>query len=79
MAPASSQAEYVAGTEPSLRPQKAPAITEVPKNAEWYLGALVGVEKPYPHSLRFWEDQGNWFTPFRKPGMTGPYDHRGWH
>ena len=27
----------------------------------------------------FLEDQGNWYTPFNHPGMTGRYDIRGWH
>lgn len=78
-APAFSQTEYVAGTDPSRRPESAPVVTEVVKDTDWYSRALVGVEKPYPYSLRFLEDQGHWFTPFRHPGMTGPYDIRGWH
>jgi hypothetical protein len=37
------------------------------------------VSQPYPASLRFLEDQGNWYTPFNRPGMLPPYDIRGWH
>jgi hypothetical protein len=41
--------------------------------------ALHGVSSPFPESLKFLNDQGRWFTPFTHPGMTGPYDLRGWH
>lgn len=77
--PALGQDLSVAGTDPSKRPENAPVTTEIQKDGGWYSRALHGVEKPYPYSLKFLEDQGNWFTPFRKPGMTGPYDIRGWH
>lgn len=77
--PALADDVFVAGVTPSERPANAPVITETHKDGNWYSSALEGVEKPYPQSLRFLEDQGNWFTPFRKPGMTGPYDIRGWH
>lgn len=70
---------FIAGVAPHQRPKDAPVITEVEKGADWYASALHGVESPYPYSLRFLEDQGNWFNPFQKPGMTGPYDIRGWH
>lgn len=70
---------HIAGTDPSQRPDGAPTITQTEKDAAWYQRSLRGVEAPYPYSLRFLEDQGNWFNPFRKPGMTGPYDIRGWH
>lgn len=70
---------FIAGVEPSQRPAGAPVITEVQKDADWYAAALEGVEPPYPASLRWLEDQGNWFNPFLKPGMTGPYDIRGHH
>ena len=40
---------------------------------------MHGIEPPYPESLRFLNDQGGWYTPFIAPGMTGPYDIRGWH
>ena len=46
---------------------------------QWYQRALTGVAPPYPSSLRFLEDQGEWYTPFNHPGMTGPYDIRRWH
>jgi len=75
-----SAAEYpIAGTTPSERPAGAPTITTVEKDQAWYAHALSGVTKPYPPSLSFLEDQGNWHTPFNRPGMPAPYDIRGWH
>jgi hypothetical protein len=69
----------VAGTEPAKRPLGAAVIQSVQKDASWYARALTGISQPYPDSLRFLEDQGNWYTPFDRPGMTGRYDLRGWH
>jgi hypothetical protein len=69
----------IAGTQPSQRPQGAPAIDSVQRTPDWYEHALTGVSRPYPYSLRFLEYQGNWHTPFNHPGMHGPYDIRGWH
>ena len=69
----------VAGVDSSQRPAGGPTIPEFVKDAAWYDRALTGVVEPYPHSLRFLEDQGAWHTPFDRPGMTGPYDIRGWH
>lgn len=70
---------FVAGVEPSRRPDGAPKQTVVVKDAAWYRHALTGISQPYPASLRFLEDQGNWYSPFLRPGMTGPYDIRNWH
>ena len=69
----------IAGTQPSHRPAGAPTITEVVKPDGWYTQALTGISEPFPSSLRFLEDQGNWYTPFNRPGMLAPYDIRGWH
>ena len=75
-----AQAETpVAGAVPHERPGDAPVMEQVVKDNAWYQKALTGISTPYPHSLRFLEDQGNWYTPFNHPGMTGPYDIRGWH
>lgn len=72
--------EYIAGTAPSLRPAGAPVLITFAKDAAWYRTALTGIEAPpYPYSLRFLEDQGAWYTPFNRPGLTGPYDIRNWH
>lgn len=72
--------EYsVAGVRPFERPAKAPVVTQTEKNPAWYGQALNGLYPPHPSSFRFLEDQGNWHTPFTRPGMRGRYDIRGWH
>lgn len=76
---ASAAETYIAGTDPSQRPPLAPAIKVVEKPDGWYTHALKGVAPPYPYSLHFLENQGNWYTPFTNPGMPGRYDIRGWH
>jgi hypothetical protein len=45
----------------------------------WFEQALTGVALPYPKSLYFLGNQGYWYTPFTQPGMTPPYDIRGWY
>lgn len=69
----------IAGVNPDQRPEGAPVIEEFVKDGAWYGNALQGVTAPYPASLHFLENQGAWYTPFDHPGMTGPYDIRGWH
>ncbi len=69
----------IAGLTPDQRPAGAPVIKEMKKTPEWYAKALHGISEPYPYSLKFLEDQGAWYTPFIYPGMTTPYDIRGWH
>lgn len=69
----------VAGSEPWQRPQGAPVIEWVNHDRRWYEEALTGINQPYPRSLWFLDNQGNWHTPFNRPGMTAPYDLRGWH
>lgn len=71
--------EYVAGTAPDRRPEAAPRITAFDKSPAWYATARAGIAEPYPASLKFLDDQGGWYTPFTRPGMTGPYDIRGLH
>jgi len=70
---------FVAGVTPGKRPENAPVISGVIKPDGWYGHALTGISQPYPNSLHFLENQGNWFTPFIHPGMPGPYDIRRWH
>jgi len=69
----------IAGVNPHQRPVGAPVISALQKDGAWYQRALTGISQPYPHSLRFLEDQGNWHTPFNRPGMPPPYDIRGWY
>ena len=77
-ASASDSPYPIAGINPDRRPA-APVITEVIKTNEWYEHAVTGVQPPYPNSLRFLESQGNWYTPFNRPGMPGRYDIRHWY
>ncbi len=69
----------VAGLHPDRRPENAPVLKQPDKSARWYASATAGVSQPIPPSLRFLDDQGNWFTPFTHPGMVGRYDIRGLH
>ncbi len=69
----------IAGVNPHQRPENAPVITDISRDDDWYKKALHGVEAPYPASLQFLEDQGNWHTPFTHRGMTGRYDIRKWY
>ena len=69
----------IAGIRPYQRPAGAPTINNVAKDKAWYKQSLTGLSQPYPYSFRFLESQGNWHTPFNRPGMTGPYDIRNWH
>ncbi len=73
------QAEFVAGSTPSQRPADAPKLTADNKTEAWYQHALKGVSAPYPEALCFLQNQGHWFTPFNRAGMTGLYDMRRWH
>jgi len=68
---------YVAGTMPDRRPADAPVIREAAAPNE--KDAFHGIEQPYPASLGVFKDQGAWYTPFTRAGMTGPYDLRGYH
>jgi hypothetical protein len=72
---------FVAGVQPDQRPADAPIIKETQQKKEraWYDKAVTGLYPPFPASFRFLDSQGNWYTPFIRPGMTGRYDIRGWH
>ncbi len=73
-------ADYpIAGLTPDQRPAGAPMVTAMNKDPGWYERALHGVERPYPDSLKFLDNQGPWYTPFNHPGMPGRYDIRHWH
>ncbi len=82
LAPLSSYANKpypIAGTQPYARPVGAPVIEWVHHDQAWFKHALTGIQPPFPRSLYFLDNQGNWYTPFVHPGMTGRYDIRGWH
>ncbi len=75
-----AHAKYpIAGVKPYARPDGAPMIQMSGHHQGWFERAMTGVEKPYPQSLGFIKNQGNWYTPFVIPGMQRPYDIRGWH
>ena len=69
----------VSGLKPDQRPEGAPVIRFMSKDAAWHLNALAGVSRPYPQSLWFLDNQGGWFNPFLRPGMKPPYDIRDHH
>ncbi len=69
----------IAGTIPDQRLSGAPVLNKVDHSSAWYQRALTELSPPYPASFHFLENQGNWYTPFVHPGMTGPYDLRHWH
>lgn len=78
MSPAVAEPFPIAGLTPDRRPEGAPVIREFDRPKKWEQGFFHGISKPYPH-LEWVADQGPWFTPFNRPGMTSPYDLRGWH
>ena len=40
---------------------------------------LRGIEGQPPGNVTTIVTTGNWFVPMRHPGLTPPYDLRGWH
>lgn len=68
----------IAGLTPERRPDNAPAIRELVRPQGWEKRFFFGVEPPPPPGLGA-ADQGAWYTPFDRPGATGPYDLRKWH
>ena len=72
-------AGYVAGVHPHQRPDGAPRLTEDVRTPEQLKRELHGVEKPVPGNVESIAATGNWWVPLRQPGMTKPYDPRGWH
>ena len=69
----------IAGTAPWQRPDGAPVLEWVKREQEWFQKSLTGINRPYPRSLYFLDNQGYWYTPFVQQGMLPPYDLRGWH
>ena len=71
---------FIAGVEPGKHRTDIPPITKVTHDAAWKKQALHGISQPVPqHVQNFLKDQGNWFSPFVRPGMHGRYDIRHWH
>lgn len=69
----------IAGVHPDQRPAGAPVIEWVQRDKAWFEHTLTGINRPYPKSLYFLDNQGYWYTPFSHPGIPGYYDIRGWH
>ncbi len=81
-------AASIAGLQPDRRPDGAPGIGErsppslhsgKASNDAQSSQRLRGISEPLPPGLDFLKDQGAWYTPFGEPGMSAPYDLRGWH
>lgn len=69
----------VAGLNPDRRPENAPVIRENTRSPASEERFFRGISGPRPASLSWFADQGAWYTPFDRPGMTAPYDLRNWH
>lgn len=72
------EARVVGGVTPSERPAGLPHIAVTGFTPFGRALLLRGISEPYPPHLGI-EDQGGWYTPFSRPGMTHPYDIRGLH
>ena len=72
-------ADFVAGSAPAQRPANAPTIKQHQITPETLGKRLHGVADPSPPNVVDAALSGSWFMPLAHPGMTGPYDLRGWH
>ena len=72
-------AGFVAGSAPGQRPTNAPTIKQHQMTPEALGKRLHGVADPLPNNVVDAAVAGSWFMPLAHPGMTGPYDLRGWH
>jgi len=72
-------AGFVAGSAPAQRPANAPTIKEFQISPEALGKRLHGITDPLPPNVVNAALAGPWFMPLAHPGMTGPYDIRGWH
>lgn len=69
----------VAGLQPDRRPVAAPRLLEAPVDADLRQRRLAGISQPWPGNVERIAEQGGWYSPMFLPGMSGPYDLRGWH
>ena len=69
----------IAGLQPHQRPAGAPTETDQPASPEQMARWLRGVSAPHPGNVDTIAATGRWWVPLRGPGMTPPYDPRGWH
>ena len=72
-------ADFLAGSAPAQRPAHAPTIKQHHITPEALGKRLHGVADPLPPNVVDAALSGSWFMPLAHPGMTGPYDLRGWH
>ncbi len=70
---------FVAGVHPDRRPDNAPQISQQATSPETLSRHLRGIDGPAPGNVETIAATGNWWVPLRGPGMTPPYDPRGWH
>lgn len=70
---------FVAGLVPDQRPAGTPVKADSPPTSEQMARYLKGVEGTPPGNVTHIVGTGNWWVPMRHPGMTPPYDPRGWH
>lgn len=68
----------VAGLLPTQRPSAAPRVTRAAPPPEAVARARRGIDQAQ-RGFSFLSDQGAWYTPFDRPGMTGRYDLRRLH
>lgn len=71
-------APFIAGTAPDRRPVDAPVVTQYGVDPAGVQLFLHGVVEPAPSNVADAVRSGPWFMPLRAPGMTPPYDIRGW-
>ena len=74
-----AQSGFVPGLQPDRRPPGAPVITEATFTPEQMARFLRGIEGQPPGNVTAIVATGQWYVPMRHPGMTPPYDLRGWH
>lgn len=79
VAVASAAPGYIAGLVPDQRPAGAPVKADSPRTPEQMARYLRGVEGAPPGNVSQIVGTGDWWVPMRQPGMTAPYDLRGWH
>jgi hypothetical protein len=76
---AAQTSTYVAGLHPDRRPDAAPQLTDTVRTPDQLARALHGIDPPVPGNVESIAATGNEWVPLRHPGMTWPYDLRGWH
>jgi hypothetical protein len=70
---------FVAGLHPDRRPDNAPQLTQQVMSPDALARSLRGIEGAPPGNVESIAATGAWWVPLRGPGMTPPYDPRGWH